>query len=72
MNYNPNKTLPETFYKKNSDFCTKNRCQFLKKPIKPKKPALRWVFLGVFFLVLLGGFYIANPVPDWLHEESAR
>jgi hypothetical protein len=28
INYNPNKTLPETFYKKNSDFCNQKKCQF--------------------------------------------
>jgi hypothetical protein len=43
INYNPNKTLPETFYKKNSDFFTKNRCQF------KKKTALRWVLGGFFW-----------------------
>jgi hypothetical protein len=43
-----------------------------KKTNKTKKTRFEVGFLGVFFLVLLGGFYIANPVPDWLHEESAR
>jgi hypothetical protein len=54
------KTLPEAFYKKNSDFCTKNDVNFLKNPIKPKKTPLR----GGFFWVLLGGFFIANPASD--------
>jgi hypothetical protein len=49
INSNPNKTLLETFYKKNSDFCTK------KKPIKPKKPRFEVGFLGGFF-----GFYWAG------------
>jgi hypothetical protein len=33
INYNPNKTLPETLYKKNSDFCTKTDVSF-KKHVK--------------------------------------
>jgi hypothetical protein len=39
------KTLPETFYKKNSDLCTKNDVGFLKKPNKIQKNLLRG---GVF------------------------
>jgi hypothetical protein len=53
--YNTIKILPETFYKKNSDFCTKNRCQLKKtKTIKPNR-----IFKA--FFVFLGGFFIANP-----------
>jgi hypothetical protein len=54
INYNPNKTLPETFYKKNCDLHQK-QMSVLKTPIKPKKPALRWGFLGGFL-----GFYWAG------------
>jgi hypothetical protein len=60
------KTLPETFYMKNSDFCTTNYVSFQKNPIKPKKTHLevgffRRVFLGFIGRVFLGGFFIANP-----------
>jgi hypothetical protein len=55
------KTLPETFYTKYSDFCTKNYVTFKKKTNKTQKKTLRGGFLGGFFWVLLGGFFIANP-----------
>jgi hypothetical protein len=34
----------------------------LKNPIKPQKTCFEVGFLGGFFWVLLGGFFIANPV----------
>jgi hypothetical protein len=49
------KTLLETFYTKNSDFCTKNYVNFLKNPNKTQKNPLRGGFLGIFF-----GFYWAG------------
>jgi hypothetical protein len=39
------KTLPETFYKKNSDL-HKKLCQFLKKPNKTQKTRLEVGFFG--------------------------
>jgi hypothetical protein len=33
-------TLPETFYKKNSDFCTKNDVSLKKNPNKTQKTRL--------------------------------
>jgi hypothetical protein len=45
------KTLTETFYKKNSDFCTINRCQVKQKKLNKAhtKNPLRWGFWAVFF-----------------------
>jgi hypothetical protein len=66
--YNKIKTLPETFYKKNSDFCTKIRCQFLKKPIKPKKTRFEVGFFGFywagFLLPTLYRTVYSIPVPQ--------
>jgi hypothetical protein len=39
----------------------KKLCQFFKKPNKTQKTRLEVCFLGGFFWVLLGGFFIANP-----------
>jgi hypothetical protein len=64
------KTLLETFYTKNSDFCTKNDVSFLKNPIKPQKTRLEVGFLGGFFCVLLGGLFIANPGLYYLSKQS--
>jgi hypothetical protein len=50
------KTLTETFYKKNSDLCTKNDVSFKKKPIKPKNTRLEVGFFRRFFF----GFYWAG------------
>jgi hypothetical protein len=54
------KTLPETFYKKNGDFCTKMMSVF-KKPNKTQKNRLEVGFFRRVFWVLLGGFFIASP-----------
>jgi hypothetical protein len=66
------KTLPETFYKKNSDFCAKNRRQVTKKNQKPRFEvgffqAVFWGFIGWVFLGFIGrgfsgffGFYWAG------------
>jgi hypothetical protein len=64
--YKQVKTLPETFYNKNSDFCTKNDVSF-KKNHKTQKKRLevgffRRGFLGFVGRVFLGGFFIANPI----------
>jgi hypothetical protein len=56
------KNLPETFYTKNSDFCTKNDVS-LKKNNKTQKTHLEVGFLaffGGFIGRFFGGFFIAN------------
>jgi hypothetical protein len=76
--YNKIKTLSETFFKKNSDLCTKNRCH-LKKTNKTQKTALRWVFVGGFFGFYWAGFLLPtlNLIPVWFyviafHKENEK
>jgi hypothetical protein len=69
------KTLPETFYKKNSDFCTKNDVRLKKTPNKTPKNLLevgffRRVILVFIGRVFLGGFFIANPAAAQNHSQS--